>query len=91
MARRVRWSVVDETVVTAVAAVQALYGEARSRLEIGYAQDRNRRTIVVDATSPPGRAFARIFAGLLINRVGPDAIRIEPAKLRRRVPAHERR
>jgi hypothetical protein len=89
LSRQVRWTVVDETVATAIAAVQALYGEARSRIEVGYAHDRSRRTVVVDATLPPGRAFARIFAGLLIDRVGPNAIRIEPAKPRRRVPARE--
>jgi hypothetical protein len=85
LARHVRPSAVNDTIVTAIAATGALYGEARSRLEISYAHGRSRRVFIVDATLPAGRAFARVFAGLLIARFGANAIRVERARRRRRL------
>jgi hypothetical protein len=84
VSQTVRWQLVNETLLAALSAAQALYGEARSRLETGFAEHCKRRTLVIDATSPPGRTLARIFAGLLIERFGSNSVQIEPATRRRK-------
>jgi hypothetical protein len=67
----------EATLVLSILAVEALHGEAQTRLDAGHAFDAKRRTVVIDATTAVGRDFNRLFLGFLSREFGPGSFRVE--------------
>lgn len=74
---------VEDTLLLALMATEALHGDTGVRLETRYYVDAPHRRCTVDATTGPGHDFNRIFAGLLIREFGNKAFQVE------RLPIHE--
>jgi hypothetical protein len=68
----------EDTLLLAVVACEALHGDARVRLAAGYAFDGRRRRCVVGADSRVGEDLNRLFAGLLGKSFGPDSYSVVP-------------
>jgi hypothetical protein len=67
----------EATLVLSILAVEALHGEAQARLDAAHAFDAKLRTVVIDATTPVGRDFNRLFLGFLSREFGPGSFRVE--------------
>jgi hypothetical protein len=78
---------VEGTLALALVGVECLFGAARARLDVGHHFDEQKRACVIDASTPPGRALAKLFTGLLSQGLGPDAFRVERLAGGRRSPA----
>lgn len=61
----------------AIFAVEGLFGQARVRLDAGYALDPERHALVIDATTEVGAHLVRIFTGLLVREFGEESFRVE--------------
>ena len=68
---------VESTLVLAILAVEAIHGEAQTRLDAGHAFDAKKRSAVIDATTAVGIAFNRVFIGFLTREFGPGSFRVE--------------
>jgi len=68
---------IESTLVLALFAVEALHGESQTRLDAGHAFDRRMRVVVIDAATPVGRDFNRVFIGFVTREFGPEAFRVE--------------
>src|SRR5690606_8426957 len=68
---------VEATLVLSLWSVEALYGEARVRLDAAHALDAAQRMLAVDAGTPVGHALCRLLAGYLQRDVGQDGFRVE--------------
>lgn len=58
-------------------AVESLHGEARSRLDVRFIDDPERRSIVIDASTHVGQALNQVFVGYARREFGEGAFRIE--------------
>lgn len=63
---------VEGLVGQAIDAVECLFGNAATRLDLRYGLDPARRVCAIDCTTEVGRATALIFTGVLNRAVGPD-------------------
>jgi hypothetical protein len=68
---------VEDTLVLALLAVEALHGEAQVHLDAGHVFDREQRACVLDATTAVGSNLNRLFVGLLRRELGEAAFRVE--------------
>jgi len=74
---------VEASIVLAVLATQGLHGEALVRLEARHHLDLPGRRCVVDASTPAGSDFNRIFVSFLLREFGDRGFcveRVEKAK-----------
>lgn len=71
---------VEATLVLSILAVEALHGEAQTRLDAGHAFDGGLRVVVIDAASAVGRDLNRVFIGFVTREFGPEAFRVERVK-----------
>ena len=62
--------------ITAIA-TESLHGEAQVRLDAAHYFDADQRACVIDAGTPVGRDFNRIFVGFLSREFGEDTFRVE--------------
>jgi hypothetical protein len=67
---------VEASLILAAFAAESLHGEA-ANLDVGWAFDREERRLVIDAGSPSGRDFNRVFAGFLRREMGDEAFTVE--------------
>lgn len=67
----------EATLVLSIFAVEAIHGESQARLDAGHAFDPKMRTVVIDASTPVGRDFNRLFLGFLSREFGPGSFRVE--------------
>lgn len=74
---QVRPEDIDAALLLAIWGCEALHGEAQTRLDAAHYFDRAKRACVIDAGTPVGRDFNRLFVGFIGREVGPDAFRIE--------------
>lgn len=58
-------------------AVEGLFGQARVRLDAGYALDAEAHALVIDASTEVGSAIVRVFTALLVREFGDDAFEVE--------------
>jgi len=58
-------------------AVESLHGESRSRLDARYADDCERRSVVIDASTHVGLALNQVFVGFARREFGEHAFRVE--------------
>jgi hypothetical protein len=70
---------VENTLLLAVMAVEGLHGQARVRLEAGYAFDAEKHTCVIEAGSEVGRDICRVFIGFAIREFGEAAFSVRRA------------
>ncbi|HEY7312936.1 MAG TPA: hypothetical protein VH643_26465 [Gemmataceae bacterium] len=70
---------IEATVLLALFAAESLHGEAQVRLDAAHQLDKEQRTCTIDATTPVGQDFNRLFTGFLSREFGPDAFRVERA------------
>lgn len=68
---------VEAAMVLALFGAETLHGAARTRLESAHHLDRERRLLVLDASTQVGRDLSRLFTGFLLRELGPDAFKIE--------------
>ena len=67
---------VEEALLLAVLAVESLHGQSRVRMDASYCVDADKRSCVIDATSPVGRDLCRIFTGFTIREFGEAAVKV---------------
>lgn len=65
------------TLDLALIAVESLHSEARARLDGRFVSDPERRSLVIDASTPVGQALNQIFTGYARLEFGEDAFRVE--------------
>jgi len=68
---------VEAALVLAVLAVEALHGEAQTRLDAAWWLDPELCACVIDAATPVGEALCRIFTGFLRGEFGEDSFEVE--------------
>ena len=68
---------IEATLVLAILATESLHGTSQVRLDAAHAVDAEKRSCVVDASTPVGRDLNRLFAGLVSREFGPDAFSVE--------------
>ncbi len=68
---------IEDTLVLSRVAIESLHGESQTRLDATYTFDAANRTCVIDADTPVGRDFNRLFAGFLAREFGPASFRVE--------------
>ncbi len=68
---------VEVTLLLAILASESLHGESQVRLDAAHAFDAERRVCVIDAGTPVGRDFNRLFVGFITREFGADSFRVE--------------
>ncbi len=68
---------VEASLVLAVLATESLHGESQTRLDASHCFDSTRRACVIDAGTPVGRDFNRLFIGFVRREFGEDVFRVE--------------
>ena len=68
---------VESSLVLAIMATESLHGQSQVRLDVAHAIDIEKRSCVVDATTPVGRDLNRLFIGFVSREFGPDAFKVE--------------
>jgi hypothetical protein len=68
---------VEATLLLAIWGTQSLHGEAQVRLDAAHYLDPRGGGCVIDAGTPVGRDFNRLFLGFIRREFGPDSFRIE--------------
>ncbi len=66
----------EGTLHVALIAAEGLFGEARVRMDAGYAVDEVLRVFVVDASTEVGQAVTGMFTSLLLREFGPEAFHV---------------
>jgi hypothetical protein len=72
----VEMSAVEDSLLVAVIAAEAIHGRAVVNLDADFDLDETGRICHIDANSGVGRDIARIFVGLLAHDVGEDRFSI---------------
>lgn len=74
---------VEETYFLSTFAAEGLYGEARVRMDTGYSISKEKRAIVIDASTAVGRAVCSIFTALAIKEFGANSFSLDRIPRRR--------
>jgi hypothetical protein len=67
----------ESSLVLAIMAAESLHGQAQVRLDAAHAVDADKRSCVIDASTPVGRDLNRLFIGFISREFGPDAFEVE--------------
>lgn len=67
---------VEASFLLAIFAVESLHGESETRLLAEHAMDQERRTCVIDSSTPVGRDLNRLFVGFLRREFGDDGFTV---------------
>ena len=76
-ADRVDLADAEETLLLSILATEGLYGQARVRMDAGYAIGPAIGVIVVDASTDVGRAVNGIFTSFLMREFGPESFGVK--------------
>lgn len=68
---------VEASLLLAIWGTQSLHGEVQARLDAAHYLDPRGNSCVIDAGTPVGRDFNRLFLGFLQREFGPDSFRVE--------------
>lgn len=68
---------INGTLLTAVAAAEGLYGQARTRMDVHYTFDPALMAFSVDASTDAGLDVCLMFAGIAIREYGELAFTVE--------------
>ncbi len=77
----------EETLLLAIIATEAIHGESQARLDIGHAFDAQKRGCVIDADTTVGLDFNRLFIGFVTREFGAGSFRVERVAADRPEPA----
>lgn len=66
---------VEASLVLALMATESLHGQAQVRLDAAHAADK--RTCVIDASTPVGRDLNCLFIGFISREFGEDSFQVE--------------
>jgi hypothetical protein len=67
---------VKDTLLLAFLAAEAVFGEAVVRMEGSYSQDRQARTLTVDASTPAGQMVNTVFTTYMAREFGRDGFTV---------------
>ena len=68
---------VEITLLLATFGVESLHGAVQARLDAAHAFDPEKRSCVIDASTPVGRDLNRLFAGFLRREFGDACFTVE--------------
>jgi hypothetical protein len=68
---------VEALLVSALTTTEILHGADQVRLDGAHVLDTERRACVIDASTPVGQDFNRLFVGFLRREFGEDAFQVE--------------
>ena len=68
---------IEASLLLSVLATESLHGEAQTRLDAAHFFDPERCSCVIDASTPVGRDFARLFTSFVNREFGADAFQVE--------------
>jgi hypothetical protein len=68
---------IEETLMLAVIATEALHGRTRVNLDAEFHLDKKKRTCEVSTGTDVGKDIARLFAGFLTREFGEDAFEVK--------------
>lgn len=68
---------IEATLLLAVFAAESLHGEAQVRLDAVHHLDKEQRACTIDAGTPVGQDFNRLFIGFISREFGADAFQVE--------------
>ncbi len=68
---------IEATLLLALFAAESLHGEAQVRLDAAHYLDKEQRACTIDAGTPVGQDFNRLFTGFVSREFGADAFRVE--------------
>ena len=66
-----------ESLYLAIFAAEGVHGRAQVRLDAGYALEKAKRAIAVNAGTPVGKTVSQIFTSLLTRQFGEDAFSVQ--------------
>lgn len=72
---------VEDTLILALVATEALHGAAQTPLDVALCFDRLQRTCVIDASTQVGRDLNRVFVGFVRIQFGANACHIDRLSL----------
>lgn len=67
----------EMTLHLAMLSAEGLFGKARVEIEFQYELDHFKNAIAVNGHKEVGTTVAKIYAGLLLREIGPDAFSVE--------------
>lgn len=67
---------IEAALLLAVWSCEALHGESQTRLDAAHFLDPAERTCVIEANTPVGRDFNRLFVAFLRREFGEDVFRV---------------
>lgn len=68
---------IEATLLLALFGVESLHGEAQVRLDAAHRLDKEQHACIIDAATPVGQDFNRLFTGFLSREFGADAFQVE--------------
>jgi hypothetical protein len=68
---------IESALLLAILAAESLHGESQVRLDAAHFFEPAKRACVIEAGTPVGRDFNRLFTGFVGREFGPDAFRVE--------------
>lgn len=68
---------IEATLLLALFAAESLHGEAQVRLDASHCLDKEQRACTIDAGTPVGQDFNRLFTGFVAREFGADAFQVE--------------
>ena len=68
---------VEVAIVLTIFALESLHGAAHARLDAGHYFNTDKHKLVIDADTPVGLDFNKLFLGFFQREHGPDAFRVE--------------
>lgn len=68
---------VEDSLLLAIWATEALHGESQVQLDLGHVLDRESRRIVIDASTRVGKDFNRVLIGFLRREFEPHDFTVE--------------
>jgi hypothetical protein len=71
---------IEATLLLALWGAESLFGESQVRMDAAHYLDADRRTCVIDASTPVGRDVNRLFVGFVRREYGDDSFRVERVK-----------
>lgn len=77
---------IEVSLLLAVMATESLHGESQTRLDVAHFLDPTKRACVIDAGTPVGRDFNRLFIGFIRREFGEDAFRVERVESKSETP-----
>lgn len=67
---------IEDTLILAVLAAEALHGESQVRLDAEHTVERATRSVMIDAATRVGQDLNRLFTGLIVREFGAGSFHV---------------